>query len=132
MINTGTEGNLEGQLKSSFDQMIKVIEEKCLKITENVTEENRIFRKEIQQLHNEVKEEKCLYQKMTENVKKENRALENEIQEWRKQNLDLTRKLEVLTEENIMLQNAIQQLHNEKLDLTNRLEVIIKSTIDRY
>ena len=28
MINTGTEDNLEGQLKGSFDQMIKIIEEK--------------------------------------------------------------------------------------------------------
>ena len=41
--------------------MIKVIEEKCLKITANVTEENRLLRNEIQQLHNEVKEEKYLY-----------------------------------------------------------------------
>ena len=104
MINTASEDNLEDQLKSSFDQIIKVIEEKCFKITENVTEENKLLRNEIQQLHNEVKEEKHLYQKMTENV----------------------------TEENIMLRNEIHKLHNERLDLTKRLEVIIKNTHDRY
>jgi len=46
MINTGSENNLEDQLKDFQHQMIKVIDEKCVKITENVTEENRALRKE--------------------------------------------------------------------------------------
>ena len=132
MINTGTEDNLEGQLKSSFDQMIKVIEEKCFKITENVTGENRVLRKEIQQLYNEVKEEKYVYQKTTENVTEENRVLQNELHKWRKQNVDLTNKLEALTEEKIKLQIELHNLHKQKLDLARRLEIIIKNTTDSY
>ena len=98
MINKGEEGNLEGQLKGSFDQMIKVIKEKCFKITENVIEENKMQRKEIQQLHNEVKEEKYIYQKTTENVPEGNRVLQNELHKWQKENVDLTKKLDELTE----------------------------------
>ena len=70
MINTESENNLEDQLKGFQDQIIKVIDEKCLKITENVTEEKTTMGKEVQQLRNEVIEEKNRSQKTTDNITK--------------------------------------------------------------
>lgn len=130
MINSGAEDNLKDELKESFDQMIKVIEEK-FKAIENVNEENRLIRKEIQHLSNEIKEEKNLYQKATENAKEENRTLKAELDKLENENVKLTRKLCVLEEENMLLHNKLIQLENERQDITKRLEVIIQNNPDR-
>ena len=55
MINPGSEGNLEIELKDYHNQMIKILKEKehNEKRIKTLTEENIVLQNEISRLHNE-------------------------------------------------------------------------------